>query len=60
MTPPTQRTVTLARGCVATPRTLRATTTREGERGKALWLSYLMAGEEKEKGASCLADFPSE
>ena len=29
MTLPTQRTVTLARGCVATSRTLRATTTRE-------------------------------
>ena len=60
MTPPTQRTVTLARGCVATPRTLRATTTKEGSKTEALWLSYLMAGEEEEEGASCLADFPSE
>ena len=58
MTPPTQRTVILARGYVANPRMLRATTTREGSNRKALWLSYLMAGEEK--GASCLADFPSE
>ena len=33
---------------------------RDARNGKTLWLSYLMAGEVEEKGASSFADFPSE
>ena len=56
MTLPTQNPVILVRGCVTIPETLRATAMETGHR-KALWLSYLMAGE-VEAEASCSVDFP--